>query len=528
MFGVRFEEIRGRHVEEIFPEIDFFLGARLGVKKTVRSVPVIINQVPIIEDKKTIGINIAFLDVSDIEGIAKELEVVKELETALSGVLRSSSDGVFVSDRNGLIKYVNEKASQLFGVTPQSLTGQPLDNFLRSSLPSQVSMTGISEVDVCMINGKSCIASHIPLKEDGQDGKPVGVVSTVYFAENKVAEEITRKWFSLRQQAQYYRDELEIQGVEKSSFDQIVSRNPELNKKKEEAQHIAQSSSTILLTGESGVGKDMFARAIHATSQRANHPFVKVNCAAIPETLLESELFGYAPGSFTGALKSGRTGYFGQADQGTIFLDEIGDMPLSIQVKILQVIQEKQFMRVGGTSPQKVDVRIIAATNRDLREAIAKGAFREDLFYRLDVIQFNLPPLRRRPEDILPLAEVFIQKYNQILGTSVVGMSKAVQEALEKHSWPGNVRELENAIERAANYAWEGEIGIEHLPSHILQPCQEAPSQPSFFRAPLKDVDDDAILDALRKTGGNKSAAARLLKIGRSAFYRKLTKYGII
>ena len=168
--------------------------------------------------------------------------------------------------------------------------------------------------------------------------------------------------------------------IETSSFDQIVSKNPRINKIKNETKRIAQSSSTILLTGESGVGKDMFARAIHAASPRAGHAFVKVNCTAIPETLLESELFGYAPGSFTGALKSGKPGYFEQADQGTIFLNEIGDTPLSIQVKILQVIQEKQFMRVGGTSPQKVDVRIIAATNRDLHEAIAKGAISERSF----------------------------------------------------------------------------------------------------------------------------------------------------
>ncbi len=323
-----------------------------------------------------------------------------------------------------------------------------------------------------------------------------------------------------------YTDELEIREIETSSFDQIVSKNPIINKIKNETKRIAQSSSTILLTGESGVGKDMFARAIHTASPRGEHVFVKVNCTAIPETLLESELFGYAPGSFTGALKSGKPGYFEQADQGTIFLNEIGDTPLSIQVKILQVIQEKQFMRVGGTSPQKVDVRIIAATNRDLHEAIAKGIFRKDLFYRLNVIEISLPPLRARTEDVLTLAEVFIQKYNHILGTRVAGISKAAQDALVQHSWPGNVRELENAIERAANYAWEGEIGLEHLPAQILRKSGENPAAFSY-RAVLNDVDRDIILEALRKTDGNKSAAARLLKISRSAFYEKLAKYDL-
>jgi transcriptional regulator with PAS, ATPase and Fis domain len=255
---------------------------------------------------------------------------------------------------------------------------------------------------------------------------------------------------------------------------------------------------------------------------------VKVNCAAIPETLLESELFGYEPGSFTGALKKGKTGYFEQAHKGTIFLDEIGEMPLSIQVKVLQVLQEKQFMRVGGTRTQTVDVRIIAATNRDLREAMAKGLFRDDLYYRLNVIEFSLPPLRARSEDILPLAEEFVKKYNRILGTHVTGLSEEARSLLTSYSWPGNIRELENAIERAANYVWEGEIKRSHLPAHI---CETRAAQNIETEYPtlssLEDVEKDILADALRKTQGNKSAAARLLQISRSSLYDKLAKHGL-
>ena len=277
--------------------------------------------------------------------------------------------------------------------------------------------------------------SHIPIKTKNNNEITItGIVSTVFLEDNVLTEEIARKWFSLRQQVEYYRNELEKRGGELSSFDHIVSKNSEFNKIKKDAQRIARSSSTVLLTGESGVGKDMFARAIHAASPRSKCPFVKVNCAAIPESLLESELFGYAPGSFTGASKKGKPGYFEQAHQGTVFLDEIGDMPLSIQVKILQVLQEKEFIRVGGTNNQKVDVRIIAATNRDLREAIAKGGFREDLFYRLNVIEFYLPALKNRSEDILPLAESFIKKYNRILGSNVIGINKDAKDALEHYS----------------------------------------------------------------------------------------------
>jgi len=527
MFGLSTSEIKGIHLKEILPEITISNKRRLGIKQIVKSVPVILNQVPILEDEVQIGTNITLLDVSDVEKIAQELEMVKELQTTLSGVLSASSDGVFVSDISGTIRYVNERASQLVSDTSEKITGMPADIFLKTKGLAQTAKTGIAEVEECNVNGRNCIISHIPIKkEDDNEIAISGIVSTVYLDDNVLTEEIARKWFSLKQQVEYYRSELEKRGGELSSFDHIVSKNSEFNKIKKDAQRIARSSSTVLLTGESGVGKDMFARAIHAASPRSKSPFVKVNCAAIPESLLESELFGYAPGSFTGASKKGKPGYFEQAHEGTIFLDEIGDMPLSIQVKILQVLQEKEFIRVGGTNNQKVDVRIIAATNRDLREAITKGAFREDLFYRLNVIEFYLPSLRNRSEDIVPLAYSFIKKYNQILGANVKGISKQAKEALERYSWPGNIRELENAIERAANYVWDGEIRIEDLPTQIVQLEQE-PLEPSSYRSTLSDVDKEIIEEALKKTNGNKSAAARILKISRSAFYDKLAKYGI-
>lgn len=530
MFGLSLSQIKGLHLKEILPEITISVKRRLGIKQTVKSVPVIINQVPIHEDDVQIGTNITLLDISDVEKIAQELEMVKELQTTLSGVLSASSDGVFISDISGSVRYVNERASQLVSVSSEEITGMPVTTFLQTNSPIQTAKTGTAEVDECNINGRNCIVSHIPIKKNDEEGIEIsGVVSTVYLDDNVLTEEIARKWFSLSQQVQYYRDELEKRDGEISNFEHVISKNPKLIKMKKDAQRIARSSSTVLLTGESGVGKDMFARAIHAASPRVKRPFIKVNCAAIPETLFESELFGYAPGSFTGASKKGKFGYFERAHEGTIFLDEIGDMPLSIQVKILQVLQEKEFTRVGGTSIQKVDVRIIAATNRNLREAIAKGAFREDLFYRLNVIEFYLPSLKDRSEDILTLAESFIKKYNRILGSNVISINQQAKNALEGYSWPGNIRELENAIERAANYVWEGEIGIEDLPNQIFQLEQEPrePLEPSSYRNALRDVDKEILIEALKKTNGNKSSAARLLKISRSALYEKLAKYGL-
>jgi len=524
MFGLNSSEIKGLQLEYVLPDLKMFSNRSRGIKQTIQDLPVIVSQMPIIADDIQIGTKIAFVDISDMEEMARELEIVKNLQTNLDGVLNASSDGVFVSDISGSVKYVNESGCRLIEDTTEAMTGMPIKKFLSSGVPAEVSKTGIAEVEVCSINGRNCIVSHIPInKIISDETQTVGVVSTVYLDDNRLTGEIARKWLSLSQQVQYYRDELEKRG---NSFDNLVSKNPGFTKMKKDAHRIARSSSTVLLTGESGVGKDMFARAIHAASPRAEHPFVKVNCAAIPETLLESELFGYAPGSFTGASRKGKPGFFTQAHEGTIFLDEIGDMPLSIQVKILQVLQDKEFMRVGGIKTQQVDVRIIAATNKDLREAISKGAFREDLFYRLNVIQFNLPPLRERSEDILPLTQVFIQKYNEILGSNVVGINQAAQDALLIHSWPGNIRELENTIERAANYVWEGEIGIEHLSAQIFEFGQQ-PYEPSSYRAILSDVDKEMLLVALKKANGNKSAAARLLKMSRSAFYEKLGKYNL-
>lgn len=526
IFGVQFSTIKGAHLKDVFPELSLSNKRILGIKQVIRSLPVIVNQMPIIEDGVQTGSIFTLLDISDAEKIAQELETVKEIKTMLTGVLCSTSDGVIVSDSSGKVKYINERAFQLFSEPPESIVGKPVNGITKTNGVEEVLRSGMSEINAGEINGKKCTISHTPIRKDKNSKEISGVVSKIFLDDNEMSEAIAIKLMSLRQQVQYYRNELEKRGGEDRSFDNIVSKNPAFAALKEDAKRIARSTSTVLLTGESGVGKDIFARAIHAASPRKDKSFIKVNCAAIPETLLESELFGYAPGSFTGASKKGKPGYFEQANGGTIFLDEIGDMPLSIQVKLLQVLQEKQFIPVGGTSLHSVDIRIIAATNRNLREAIVRGTFREDLFYRLNVIEFHLPPLRERFEDIIPLTLLFIEKYNNILGANVTGISKDACRVLENHNWPGNVRELENAIERAINYVWDGEITEKNLPSHLFQQHPRN-LEPSSYRSVLSDVDKEIIVQALKKTNGNKSAAARMLNMSRSAFYDKLTKYNI-
>lgn len=528
MFGLSNDEAKNKPLKEVLPGITLMNKRLLGIKKMVKGLPVIVNQLPIVANGLWMGTVITMLDLSDYEEISQELELVKKLQRTLDGIIKAVSDGVVVVNRAGEIKYINQKASELFDMDAADLKGKPASLVFNNEELERIMETGLPDVKEHIFNKTKGVLYYVPLKQEVDNNRYAitGLVITIYLGDSVATrEEIAVRLLSLTKQVQYYRKALE-QKDQKWDFDNVVSKNVRFNQVKHDARRIARTTSTILITGESGVGKDMFARAIHASSPRSERPFVKVNCAAIPESLLESELFGYAPGSFTGASKTGKPGYFEQADKGTIFLDEIGDMPLSIQVKILQVLQEKQFMRVGGTRSQSVDVRIIAATNRNLREAITNNTFREDLYYRLNVIEFSLPALRERTEDILPLAFRFIDKYNEILGSAVTGITGSAKEALESYRWPGNIRELENAIERAANYAWEGEIGTEHLPVHIFH-NEPIVNDTSDYRSALQEMDREIIVRALREANGNKSAAARSLNMSRSAFYDKLNKYGV-
>jgi two-component system NtrC family response regulator len=287
------------------------------------------------------------------------------------------------------------------------------------------------------------------------------------------------------------------------------------------AAKVAATDATVLITGESGTGKDLLARAIHFHSTRGERPFVKVSCGAVPETLLESDLFGHEKGAFTGAHKS-KEGRFETADGGTVFLDEIGEIPPGTQVKLLQVLQEKSFVRLGGTKTTHVDVRIVAATNRDLEKAMKEGGFREDLFYRLNVFPIHIPPLSERPEDVPLLIEAVLKKH----GHAPDKITPDALAVLCSHSFPGNVRELENLLERALILAGDGAIGSEHLPS-LGGADRSRPEDPAKVGMNLNKLERGMIMRALEKAQGNKSLAARLLGITRRALYSKMETHGI-
>ena len=331
---------------------------------------------------------------------------------------------------------------------------------------------------------------------------------------------------SLRNENVRLREQLD----QRYQFDNIIGRSAAMREIFNTVERVAPTRATVLLAGESGVGKDMIARAIHQHSPRRNHPFVKINCTALPENLMESELFGYEKGAFTGANTS-KPGRFEQSDKGTAFLDEIGDVPAHIQVKLLRILQERQFERLGSNVTRNVDVRVVAATNVDLRGALEQGRFREDLYYRLNVVPINVPPLRERKEDIPFLAMHFVRKVSSDLGSNVKEVSPAAMDRLVAHAWPGNVRELENTIERSIVLA-SGEV-LEAADMRIEAPrgttvpasTQQAALLPEGET--LEHWEQMMIREALRRANGNKSQAARLLGLTRNALRYRLSQMGM-
>ena len=314
------------------------------------------------------------------------------------------------------------------------------------------------------------------------------------------------------------------------SFENIISKNNEMHRIFQIIQKISDYKTTVLITGESGTGKELIAKAVHYQSERTAGPFVAINCGAIPENLLESELFGHVKGSFTDATRN-KKGLFEEANNGTLFLDEVGELPKLLQVKLLRVLQDWEIRKVGDTKSYKVDVRVIAATIKDLAKEVSKGRFREDLFYRLNVIPIHLPPLRERREDIPLLAHHFLKKYNQEMNAQIKGYGSEAMSALIEYSWMGNVRELENTIERAVVLSDSDNIQLEHLPERIVDSKNEGSQTLSTNNFSIKHasrvLEKDLIAKALEKTKGNRTHASRLLEISHRTLLYKIEEYGI-
>jgi two-component system response regulator HydG len=329
----------------------------------------------------------------------------------------------------------------------------------------------------------------------------------------KIARALERK--ALVKEVQVLRQELQGQG-------QIVAASKEMQEVLTKIDQVAPTDATVLIEGESGTGKELVARAIHQGSVRQARPFIPINCSTFPETLLESELFGYEKGAFTGADK-GRKGLFEAAHRGTLFLDEIADMPLPLQGRLLRVLQEGEVRRLGNTQPIRVDVRIVTATNKRVDSLVAQGTLRDDLFYRLNVVRISIPPLRERPDDIIPLAQHFLELYKKKATTKITGFAPEAAQAMLAHSWPGNVRELENAVERGTILCRASSITAQDLSLGI-----PLPDTGSDTGMTLKELEQRYILAALERKGGNQAETARELGIGRNTLWRRIKEYGLL
>jgi len=457
-----------------------------------------------------------FQDISELEKMAEELETVKKLKLTIETTLEYAYDGILMTDEKNRITMVSPPMLELFSLEKNEVLHKPVEQVLPQLKLGNVFQSEMAEVsDFNEMNGIRYIVNRIPIKKDG---KVIGAIGKVMFRQLNEVSELFKRLQKAENKASFFHEQLQKSESARFTWDHIFSKDPYMEKLKKSAAKAAKGRSTVLIRGESGTGKELFAHAIHNSSARSERKFIVVNCAAIPEDLLESEFFGYEEGAFTGAKLRGKIGKFDLANGGTLFLDEIGDMSLSLQAKLLRVLQEREFYRVGGNVRVKVDVRIIAATNRNLEEMVRQGKFREDLYYRLNVISLNIPPLRDRVQDVEYLIMELMKELNSMLGTSITGIASSAKTALLRYEWPGNVRELRNVLERAMTFAEHGKIQAEDLPDYLLSPLIKQISL-------AEDAELGAIRKALSQTNGNKAKAAKLLGISRSGLYEKIKKY---
>ena len=441
-------------------------------------------------------------------------------------IFDSIHDGAIVIDAEGYITHFNRAYGKFLGIDPEYPLGKHCTDVIENTRMHIVAKTGKPEINrTQQIKGQEMMVQRIPIRRNGEI---IGVYGQVIFKNIKEVTKLATRLSMLESKVQLYEKELISLRSTRYTMDSIVGSSDAINRLKKEALKATANPFPVLITGESGTGKELFAQAIHHGSPRKLYPFIRLNCAAIPGELLESELFGYEKGAFTGAQRSGKPGKFELAHRGSIFLDEIGELPLKMQPKLLRVLEEKEFERIGGTSIIRSDFRLIAATNRNLEEMMAKGLFRRDLFYRLNVIPFQIPPLRERREDIVPLARHLLQKMTQDAAFAETQMDKAVEIMFSNYDWKGNVRELTNVLERALSSVEGDIIRPEDLPFYLHQ-CRKSKgnSNVSTLKQAQVKAEKEVIQLALEKTGYNKAKAARLLEIHRTLLYKKACKHGI-
>ncbi|MGO5075711.1 sigma-54 interaction domain-containing protein [Clostridium sporogenes] len=456
----------------------------------------------------------------------EDIKYYKSILDVVNKVLYTINECIVVINENGKIVMMSECYKKF--INCKNPEGKYIRDVIKDTMLHRVLKTGNTEFgEVQKINDSEVITMRIPIKAEG---RIIGAIGKIIFKDINDFYFLSRKLDSLENIQKCYHKKSEKNRRAKYFFKDIVGNSSESKNVKILAKKSANTNSNVLIVGESGTGKELYANSIHNASNRRLGPFIKINCGAIPAELLESELFGYEEGAFTGAKKGGKKGKFELANGGTIFLDEIGDMPMCMQVKLLRVIQEREVERVGGNILNKIDVRIIAATNKNLEQLVKKNKFREDLYYRLNVIRINVPPLREIKEDILLISDFLIKKVSNKLGIYIKGISKEAKEYLYNYNWPGNIRELENVIERSANLLdSDFIIKPQHLPKEILKSyiVKIHVEKNKYLKDIIAELEKEVICNCLEKNNGNKNKTSKILGISRASLYKKISEYNI-
>ncbi|MDF2890447.1 MAG: sigma-54-dependent transcriptional regulator [Clostridia bacterium] len=534
--GIKVENAIGKYVGDVvldtrLPYILETGQSELNRQQNLGNIKIITNRMPVRDDDgNMIGAIAVFRDITEVKELAEEITNLKEIKSMLEAVFNATQDAISVVDQDGNGVMINPAYTRITGLSEKDVIGKPatVDIAEGESIHFKVINTKEPIKGALMKVGpvhKEVLCNAAPIIVDGELRGSVGVLHDL--------TEISKLSHELKQAKEIIR-KLEA----KYTFEDIVGKDPLMLAAIDKARNAAATPVTVLLRGESGTGKEIFAHSIHNSSERKYRQFVRVNCSAITESLLESELFGYEEGAFTGAKKGGKKGLFEEANGGTIFLDEIGEIPTSTQAKLLRVLQEREIVRVGGTKPISIDVRIITATNRDLEAEIETGNFRKDLYYRLNVYPINLPSLRMRKGDIYDLAIFFIKKFNQQYGRNIRDISQQAVHVLKGYNWPGNVRELENVIGRAiitmkTNEAIIMEGHIPRMGSRIEQSVSSVEELDEYtevgtnLEEVLEKAEKKYIQQILKQCENNKTKAAKILNVSLRSLYYKLEKYNI-
>lgn len=446
----------------------------------------------------------------------------KDASRCTQAILDCIYEAVCVIDAEGFVRFWNTSAETLYDVPRDAILGRHVLEFFPNALVDRVRRTRLAEKNIHHVprQDSHIMSTAIPLVVNGVFA---GAVSS-----DRDYAEVMRLSAQLKE-AHSHVDQLKMELKKLSSHSSgLLGKSRRFLETMNRVAQIAPGETTVMLSGASGTGKELFARKIHELSGRKG-PFVPVNCGAIPPELFESEFFGYSPGAFSGASRHGKPGFFEMADNGTLFLDEIGELPLLMQAKLLRVLQEREVMRVGGTSPQSMNVRIVSATNRNIQDMVAQGTFREDLYYRLHVVEIHIPALRERRDDIPLLLAYYVEKFSEARGRAPLEISPEAAKLLCRYDWPGNIRELMNVVEGIVATSSGPMLTVENIPEIIFGSATPA----ELDRLPL-DLDREVralesryIRKALRESGGNKALAARMLRMPRATLYHKLAQYGL-